>query len=213
MAKIFGYGEDCLTLWTLKQRIPHILEQFQDKTMPSNCLVFYRPSFGRRSKKNSSIFGEFDALLASSENIYLIESKWDNLTEFKNDKLTLNKEQKLRHQIFSWYLTHWSKRYYKKWESFVKEQQHDFKFQGKTIAPAYSLLATNLEFILNKLLEHCTKFSSNSIKNVLLFLYNKEKSTPPSKTSGRFKLVPLDYSKKIRGNFVTLCPAEDNEST
>ena len=82
MSKILGYGEDALTLWALKHHVPKILEEFQDKTPILDCLVFYRPSFGRHGQANSSVFGEFDAILASRKNIYLIESKWDNLTQF-----------------------------------------------------------------------------------------------------------------------------------
>jgi len=207
MCKILGYGEDALTLWALKQRTSDILESFQDQTAPSDCLIFYRPSFGRHSKEGSAVFGEFDAILVSSENIYLIESKWDNLRRFKKDKVILDKEQKLRHRIFSWYITHWDKKYCHNWKSFVKEQQYEFqkKFRTKNIAPTGSLLATNLEFILNKLLEHCKRFSSvDNIKNVLLFFYNKEKSTPPSKINRPFKLVSIDYNQEITGNFVTL---------
>jgi len=207
MCKILGYGEDALTLWALKHRTSDILESFQDQTAPSDCLIFYRPSFGRHSKEGSAVFGEFDAILISSENIYLIESKWDNLLRFKKDEIILDKEQKLRHRIFSWYITHWDKKYCNNWESFVKEHQYEFqkKFRTKNIAPTGSLLATNLEFILNKLLEHCKRFSSvDNIKNVLVFFYNKEKSTPPSKINRAFKLVSIDYSQGITGNFVTL---------
>lgn len=79
------------------------------------------------------------------------------------------------------------------------------KLKRKTIALTGSLLAMNLEFILNKLLKHCKRFSSeDNIKNVLLFFYNKEKSTPPSKINRPFKLVSIDYSQEITGNFVTL---------
>jgi len=207
MCKILGYGEDAFTLWALKHHTSDILKSFQDQTAPSDCLIFYRPSFGRHSKEGSAVFGEFDAIIGSSENIYLIEGKWDNLFRFKNDEITIKKEQELRHRIFSWYITHWDKKYCNNWESFVKEQQYDFqkKFQGKTIAPIGSLLATNLEFVLNKLIEHSKRFSSeDNIKNVLLFFYNKEKSTPPSKISRAFKLVILDYSQRIVGNFITL---------
>lgn len=207
MCKILGYGEDALTLWALKHRTSDILESFQDQTAPSDCLIFYRPSFGRHSKGGSAVFGEFDAILVSSENIYLIESKWDNLLRFKKDEIILDKEQKLRHRIFSWYITHWDKKYCNNWESFVKEHQYEFqkKFRRKNIAPTGSLLATNLEFILNKLLEHCKRFSSrDNIKNVLVFFYNKEKYTPPSTINRAFKLVSIDYSQEITGNFVTL---------
>ena len=66
MCKILGYGEDALTLWALKHRTSDILESFQDQTTPSDCLIFYRPSFGRHSKEGSAVFGEFDAMHAIS---------------------------------------------------------------------------------------------------------------------------------------------------
>ena len=207
MRRILGYGEDALTLWALKHRTSDILKSFRDRTAPSDCLIFYRPSFGRRSKEGSAVFGEFDAILVSSENIYLIESKWDNFSRFKNDQITLRPEQEIRHRIFSWYIMHWDKKYSNNWKSFVKEQNKNFQkeFKKKKIAPTGRLLATNLEFILNKLLEHCKRFSSeNNIKNMLLFFYNKEKSTPPSKISRAFKLVSIDYSQEITGKFIIL---------
>jgi hypothetical protein len=206
MCRIFGYGEDAFTLWTLKQKMSDIVESFKDKTDPSNCLIFYRPSFGRHSKKDSSVFGEFDAIIVSSEKVYLIESKWDNLGEFDNNEFTLKKEQKLRHKIFSWYLVHWKEKYSNKREAFKEEHQHVFhkKFKRKTIAPAGSLLARNLESILTKTTEHCKKLSENNIKNVMLFFYNKDKSTPPAKINRTFKLIPIDYSKQIKDNFIIL---------
>ena len=207
MSKILGYGEDAFTLWALKQHTSKILKEFQDKTAPSDCLIFYRPSFGRHSKQSKAVFGEFDAIIVSLENIYLIESKWDSLSKFKKDKLTLREEQELRHQIFSWYLMHWSKRCSNDWKRFAKEQQSDFqkKFKGKTIAPAGKLLAKNLEFILTKSVEQCEKISSDNIKNVLLFFYNAEKSKKPTKIED-FTLIPINYSKEIQGNFVALFP-------
>jgi len=205
MSRIFGYGEDAFTLWALRHRKSEILKEFQDKTSLSNCLVFYRPSFGRHSKESSAVFGEFDAIIVSLENIYLIESKWDNLANFKNDNIILRQEQKTRHQIFSWYLTHWDKKYSNDWESFVREQKHDFKFEGKTIAPKGSLLATNLEFILTATQKHFGRVpSKQNVKNVLLFFYDKVKSTPPANLPKGFSLVAIDYSKEITGNFIYL---------
>jgi len=215
MSRMLGYGEDAFTLWALRQHTSCILEPFKDKTAPSDCLIFYRPSFDRHSKENSSLFGEFDAILASSESIYLIESKWDNLTAFNNDKITLNEEQRLRHRIFSWYLTHWNREYHGNWENFVKEQKNDFQkeFKGHKKTMAFnSLLATNLEFILNKLLEHRKRFAPKNVKNVLLFFYNKEKSRPPSKIYRIFKVIPIDYSEETTGNFVSFDPIEDAET-
>lgn len=183
------------------------MEQFQDKTIPSDCLVFYRPSFGRHSKESKAVFGEFDAIIVSSESIYLIESKWDNLGRFSKGELILSEVQQLRHRIFSWYLTHWDKKYSNDWKRFVKEQQPDFqeKFKGKTIAPAGKLLAENLELILTESVERCKKISSNNIKNILLFFYNAENSEKPSKIRD-FTLIPIDYSKANQDNFVTLYP-------
>ena len=49
MSEIFGYGEDALTFWALKRHLSEILKELKDKTEPSDCLIFFRPSFGRSS--------------------------------------------------------------------------------------------------------------------------------------------------------------------
>jgi len=205
MYKIFGYGEDALTLWALKNHLSKILERFEDKSDPSKCLVFYRPSFGRAGGKNSSEFGEFDAIVASLENIYLIESKWDNLSIKENYKVKIKNVQQLRHDIFSWYLTHWHKKYLGRWEDFVIEQESNFNFKRKLLKKKNSLLRRNIEFILNELLEHCRQFSGkDNIKNVLLFFYNDEKKPKLPDKIRIFNLVKIDYSKELGENFITL---------
>jgi len=210
MVKIIGYGEDSFTLWALKQRVSKILEEFRDKTAPSECLIFYRPSFGRCSRKNSSVFGEFDAIIVSLKNIYLIESKWDNLSEFKKDELVLRDEQTLRHQIFSWYLTHWNKEYSGHWENFIEKHRDNFKFDGKTMAQKGSLLATNLEYIITKTIEYCKTITYDNIKNMLLFFYDsKKKSKLPIEINSTFTMIPIDYSEETEGNFVTLFEEHD----
>ena len=208
MFKVFGYGEDALTLWALKEQVGAILKEFEDNTAASDCLVFYRPSFGRSGGKDSAEFGEFDAIVASRENIYLIESKWDNLGNYKKEQLLLRDEQLTRHRVFTWYLMHWSKIYSGKWQKFVDDNKENF-IAGKKTPNAQegrlNLLATNLEFTLTKLLEHCKGFSSRSnIKNVLLFFYNNESSEPPRETNEDFTIIPLDYKKKKEGNFIKL---------
>ena len=178
---MLGYGEDAFTLWALKNRTADILEAFHDQTNPSDCLIFFRPSFGRSGGKNSAEFGEFDAILASSKNIYLIESKWDNFSDFNDEKVTIKSVQKMRHRILQWYLTRWDQKYSNDWESFVRNYTSDFqkRFNRKKIAPSDSLLATNLHFILTMLQKHCRDVSSErNIKNVLLFFYDRNKSTP-----------------------------------
>lgn len=203
---MLGYGEDALTLWALREQLSKILDGFQDETPQSECLVFYRPSFGRHSKAISSVFGEFDAIIATKHNVYLIESKWDNLTEFKKDELTLRKEQTLRHRILAWYLAHWNNRYNGNWSSFEEDYREDFrqefKEQQKTIA-SNSLLARNLEFILTKCVERCKKISSENITNVLLFFHGA-KSKPPTITNESFTIIPIDYTNGINEDFVSL---------
>ena len=201
--KIIGYGEDALTLWSLRKRTSKILEEFPDKTPISECIAFYRPSFGRRGKGNST-FGEFDAIIASKQNVYLIESKWDNHNDFKNKEFSLENHQILRHQIFAWYLTHWNKKYSGNWQTFIDEKKENFPFPNKTIAPNGSLLAQNLEQILTRIQEHCGYLSESSVKNVFLFFYNSQKSTYPTKTNDSFKLIHIPYSREIEGNFVTM---------
>ena len=114
----------------------------------------------------------------------------------------LSDAQTLRHEVFSWYLTHWNKKYYGNWQTFINEHQNDFKFKNKTIA-RNSLLARNLESVLSNLQEHCPNFSPDIIKNVLLFFHGA-KNTPPTKTNKGFTPILMDYSKEIKGNFVTL---------
>lgn len=53
------------------------MEPSDDFSAPSDCIAFYRPSFGRKGGNNRAEFGEFDAIIVSSKKIYLVESKWD----------------------------------------------------------------------------------------------------------------------------------------
>lgn len=202
MHRIFGYGEDAFTLWALKNRKSEILAEFQDVTSPSDCLVFYRPSFGRGDEAE---FGEFDAILVSSENIYLIESKRDSFSGSQNDEISLKSCQELRHSIFSWYLQHWDEKYANRWEYFEKELESDFQkeFKKRRIAPTGSLLASNLEFVLTTIRRYFGKIpSKNNVKNVLLFFCDKNKSTSPTNLPKGFTLVAIDYGQEITGNFI-----------
>jgi hypothetical protein len=204
MTEILGYGEDALTLWALKHRMSEILGKLNDKTPPSDCIVFYRPSFGRSGGTDSSEFGEFDAILVSLENIYLIESKWDNLTASKSEKNIVRPVQGLRHQIFSWYITHWKEKHVQSWEGFVDEEGQDFKRKFNKPIASRGLLAQNLEFVLETLWEHSKKLlGEQNIKNVLVFFYKKRLAALPIKPED-FTLVAIDYSQDIIGNFVRI---------
>ncbi len=203
MSKIYGYGEDSFTLWTLKQHTSKILGRFHDKTALSKCLTFYRPSFGKHHGKEGSAFGEFDAIMVSAKNVYLIDTTWDARQRGKR-KIPLEKSQKLRHEIFSWYLTHWDKKYRGHWKRFAEEHRNEFKFGRKTLPPKNSIQAANLEFILTKTLEQCKTISRRNIKNVLLFCYRAQKPRKPPRIDKPFKLIPIDCSRDTKDNFVVL---------
>jgi hypothetical protein len=199
MSAVFGYGEDALTLWTLKQPI-EILKKFYDNTPPSDCLAFYRPSFGRRGGFGRKQFGEFDAILASKQNVYLIESKWDNHAGASKQELLLADRQTIRHKVFRWYLNNWSSKYLGDWDTFVRDKERDF-INGKSMACEGDLLEQNLEEILRRLNEHCPNCQSgNHVKNVLLFFYSTAQplKAPPE----NFTIIPIKYD--VQSNYVPL---------
>ena len=68
-----------------------------------------------------------------------------------------------------------------------------------------SLLARNLEFILQKLQNYCKKLpGKTSIRNVLFF-FHKGQSKPRFKTPKPFELLKLNYSQKGKtNNFINL---------
>lgn len=214
MNEILGYGEDAFTLWALKKHISKILDKFNDRSSPSDCLIFFRPSFGRSGGKESKQFGEFDSILASSENLYLIESKWDNFSENKYDEIKLEHQQVLRHEIFIWYYKNWRHQEYRGWKEFrtvplQNDFERSFRDRKKAITPLKSLLAENLEFVLKKLKEHFEKFSCayKKPRNVLFYFYNKNRSKEIEKViSGdvNFEVINIDYSQYVLGNFIHL---------
>lgn len=204
MTEILGYGEDSLTMWMLKHHISKILDE-DDKTPVSNCLVFYRPSFGRSGGRNSPEFGEFDAIIASLKKIYLVESKWDNLSGSNTNRELLENVQRLRHRVFSWYLTNWNRNYTNNWKRFVDENARGFQqsFKGEKTIADRGLLAENLEQILEKLLSHCKGFAGEQdIRNVLLFFHNKPIQL--SNIGKDFTLKCIDYSKDLVGSFIKI---------
>ncbi|HUK85529.1 MAG TPA: hypothetical protein VLU95_06685 [Candidatus Acidoferrum sp.] len=186
MSTIFGYGEDALTLWFLKNQLAELFNKFNDNTMLSDCIIFYRPSFGRSGGAESAEFGEFDAILASKENVYLIESKWDNHRQSNRSELLLRPEQTERHRVFKCYLSN---------------QNNEKEFiEGKKIAPANSLLSMNLQFVLSQIRQYCPNSAKpDNVKNVLLYFHGP-KSRPPRTVSDGFTIVPIEYE----GNYVNL---------
>ena len=100
--KVYAYGEDALTLWAIKNKVPEILGKLGDKTKVDECKIFFRPSFGRGGK---GTFGEFDFIMLAKEKLYLGESKWDGAKKAKAKVHIKFKQQQLRrHEIFKWYI-------------------------------------------------------------------------------------------------------------
>jgi hypothetical protein len=209
MPKILGQGQDLLTLWATKDRTNTILKKHKDTTPTSQCLTFYRPNFGKNIGTHNAESGEFDAIIASKQNIYLIETKWDNLKKHTKTKLTLKKQQLLRHEIFAWYLVNWHKKYTGQWQNFVNDNIHALNATKKKLPTHHEdktkMLTENLEFALGKLKSHCTGLRSRAnIKNVTLFFYNSQTSKPPTQTNPDYTIIPLDYNKKLHQNYIQL---------
>jgi hypothetical protein len=203
---IYGYGEDAVTLWALRNELPTILEQLDDSSSLSNCKVFFRPSFGRRGGVSGSQFGEFDFILLSEKRLYLGESKWHRSSEnISNGSLELRKEQLLRHNMFKFYVEEWAFGNYSTWDEFSMNAKEKLETLGifKPIALAKRLLATNLQTVLDTIKLQFT--SVPPIKNVLLFLHDGTYTKPlPQRAGSDFEVVTIVYSESALKNFVLL---------
>lgn len=207
--QMLGYGEDALTLWALKQKMPDILQSLDGSTVPEDCLVFYRPSFGRRGGEERAEFGEFDFILVTKKGgLYLGESKWDNSSERKEQSIFLRDEQLRRHELFKWYAAKWFECKPRDWEQFLLHAQNDFinDFGGsKKLAPIDSILAETLRSVLCIIQAHIENPDLFKIKNVLLYLYNGNKTQPPNKINSDFQIINIDYSGHLKsGNLIEL---------
>jgi len=136
-------------------------------TKPPHQIVWYSFALVSVEVEEKEVQNSENSILASSKNVYLIESKWDNLSQNQEVKIELSNVQILRHEIFSWYFMNWSAQQYRNWGEFSNALQNGFmsKFPSRKIAPDKSILARNLEFVLSKLHEYCEK--GKEPKNVL----------------------------------------------
>jgi hypothetical protein len=203
--KIFGYGEDALTLWALRHRLSEILEKAGDNSLASRCQIFFRPSFGRRGGSKSSQFGEFDFIILAKNKLYLGESKWDRSPELTClNSLMIREEQVLRHRLFCFYVREWAFGQHSSWNQFVCEAatKLDQEQIQKLIAPTGSLLASNLIDIMGMIQRHFTM--EPQVVNLLLFLHNGSKSASPVVMPDDFCLIPIQYSGYLEGNFIRL---------
>jgi len=165
--KFLVYGEDGLSLKYLRENLSELLNKL-DKSNPEDCTVFYRPSFGRTRH-----YGEFDAIIITPKNAYLIESKWDGSSDIS---LGLKENQIKRHKILKWYQDNWKGETGEDWNKFADNNNPEFKreFPGKYIPHTHdksgrpTKLATNLQYILKSI-------GNNKMHNILLVFYENEK--------------------------------------
>lgn len=191
MPRIFGYGEDALTLWVLTSNLREFLNRLDDSSDPEQCKIFYRPSFGRRGGNKSAEFGEFDAIVSNPKSIYLIESKWDGSPELDRGKLVLRKEQIERHKVLRYYIESWTNSACESWKDYYAANKDKFesKFSGKPCSPVGSRLSENLQFVLRT-----TCDSQKTVKDILLYICQSDSSQPKSVKPENFKLVVFEYN-------------------
>lgn len=199
--RMYGYGEDSLTLWALANRLALILTELGDESDPADCQVFYRPSFGRRGGDNRSEFGEFDFIILAREHVYLGESKWDRSSQKGKDAvLDLPSEQLHRHEVFRFYFEQWAYGSYRTWEEFLERAHPPMT---KRLARGTTRLASNLQTVFRVIKDHYT--SRPEVKDVLLYLYDGDNEQPiPQQAREDFNLVRIDYSGALLGNFISI---------
>lgn len=204
--KLVAYGEDALTLWAIKNKVPLILKQLNDSSSPSRCQIFFRPSFGRSGGDKSAQFGEFDFIILAEQRLYLGESKWDKSSEKIQDRiLNLRYEQLLRHNLLKFYIEEWAFGDYGSWVEFEQEGSQKLQLKGitKPIAPARSQLATNLQTVLRIIREQYITLPE--IVNILLYLHNQVSPDQlPQQAGEDFQVVSIDYSESVIDNFITI---------
>jgi len=214
MLKLYGYGEDALTLWAIRHRLDEILRKLKDTSDPSGCKVFYRPSFGRSGGDSSSQFGEFDFIILSEAHMYLCESKWGKNRKVPSDgTIELPKNQLRRHKVLKWYVKEWGAGEYSDWRQFLDRHCEGMvlldrskrppQLIKKSLAPVNSRLASNLQAVLGIVKRHFK--SSPKVVNVLLYLHDGASAEErPRRVSKGFKLVPVDYFQDTTGNFIVI---------
>jgi hypothetical protein len=212
---IIGYGEDALTYWALSTQLTNILDELVDHTEKKDCTIFYRPSFGRSGGKSRPHFGEFDAILSTKKAVYLIESKWDNVTNGSIKNVKLRNVQMTRHCIFTWLRNKWTdwrgeNRTNCDWTDFWKESHEQFKEEKKKpLVGMPNLLARNLARLLLEL-----EKSPKVITNVMLYFHHSPIRNKPVVVNEKgqtldppFKLVPLRYYPFGNSGYFVLDPS------
>jgi hypothetical protein len=201
---ILSYGEDALTLHALRCGLPGLLQALSDSTPAVSTIVFFRPSFGRRSTRRSgkrrSEFGEPDAIIGTPIGTYIIEAKWSSSGERKAEHVNLRTVQVRRHEVLEAYLVAWRGLPQKSWGALTAFVAPVLE----SIVPPVAIpregtrLAQNLEFVLREL-EEC-----GEVKRVLLFSSCSNDLDPGELKCDGFKVVKYTCSTVRGSHFVDL---------
>ncbi|MGD0817251.1 MAG: hypothetical protein ABR986_02485 [Methanomassiliicoccales archaeon] len=200
MSGTIGYGEDALTLWALNNRREEFLKILGDTSNPSDCILFYRPSFGRGGRSKACL-GEFDSILISPLNMYLIETKWDYSPEIRTGELVAC--QDIRHASITWLARNWEDNM--SFSSFFKNNRLRFskEFPGKELAPEGSGVYQRMEFILETARQK-SKGNKIQVKNVILLMLEKGSTGTFRKIPSGFELVTIHYDPIGESNFFVM---------
>jgi|GEM_PF-3352140 len=202
--QVIGYGEDALTYWAVTQKLQDVLNKLGEP-QAKDCLVFYRPSFGRGMN-----IGEFDAILATPNCVYLIESKWQGPEEPKTlpKKIVLGKSQPNRHSTLKKIRQHWLKRR----ELIFAKSGARIHVNGRSLPAQDTTLARNVVQIFGQI---DAKYpDARTMKNVCLYFSCEDDRTrcPTRITVDKkdcdvsdFQIVHLEYplTSNARG-FISL---------
>jgi hypothetical protein len=202
MSQITCYSEDELTFWAITSKLGEIFQTLDDKSLPADAIVIYRPGFswwgniGPDAKKEqlSAEFSECNAILGTPQAVYMVESRWDTSPKTHDDFIKLKAVQIRRHKIMRWYLETWQVSQPKDWITFVAQQETAFQtqFLGNKMALVDSRLAQKLEFVM-RLLCKC----GAHVHDVLLFVGQVSSSKPIGVKSDSFSLVMLEYQPLV----------------
>jgi hypothetical protein len=174
---VIGYGEDGLTCWALTRHLSIVAGVLEptDQNSPENCILFFRPSFGRKGGPKRSEFGEFDSILLTKQNAYLFEGKWQETAEFIGSHpgaLLLDEVQFTRHRILRWISRRWHdegwhQRPSPAWEAYYMAHEASFaaEFGGKPLVKPTARQSRNLEYLLRQIGER-------EIRDVLLYFHS-----------------------------------------
>lgn len=207
--ELYGYGEDALTLWVLCNHVDQLLADLGDVSEPNACIIFYRPSFGRRGGERSPQFGEFDFLLLTPNQIYLGESKWIPPGQRTTQVPEPDQHQLDRHAIFRAYVERWRAEKPSSWSAFFSTA-HQLDWGGEKPKPlpgTGTRLASNLEAVLTMIASFYADFVGElTIIDVLLILHGD--SPPLESPASKWCIVRMNYTERMaqRGPYVRLIP-------